>query len=116
MRAKVFLWRREIDVNYVRMVFAADEQDLYSDRSRNTRGTQLSQKRSPTRLPTNYPHDWHLEQRCPHWLEQGHLIGIGLTTCIVRDGAKSFQAKRRKLAGHGARTLAHVTIVVCWVL
>ena len=21
----------------------------------------------PTRLPTNYPHDWHLEPRCPHW-------------------------------------------------
>jgi hypothetical protein len=32
---------------------------------RNTRGAQLSLKRSPTRLPTNYPHDWHLDYGAP---------------------------------------------------
>jgi hypothetical protein len=116
MRAQAFLCGREIKVNYVRMVFAAGCHVLYYGRSRNTRGTQLSQKRSPTRLPTNYPHDWHLEQRCPHWLEQGHLIGIGLTTSIVRGGAKSFHAGCRELAGRAVGALAHVTIVGCWVL
>jgi hypothetical protein len=44
-----------------------------SDGARNTRGTQLSLKCSPARLPTNYPHDWHLGLRCPHWLERRHL-------------------------------------------
>ena len=29
------------------------------------RGAQLSLKRSPTRLPTNYPHDWHLDYGAP---------------------------------------------------
>jgi hypothetical protein len=38
------------------------------------------------------PHNWHLEQRCPHWLEQGHCIGKGPTTCIVRNRAKSFHS------------------------
>jgi len=32
---------------------------------RNTRGAQLSLKRSPTRLPTNCPHDWHLDYGAP---------------------------------------------------
>jgi hypothetical protein len=27
----------------------------------------------PHASPDQLPHDWHLEQRCPHWLEQGHL-------------------------------------------
>lgn len=73
---------------------------------RHTRGAQLSLKRSPTRLPTNYPHDWHLELRCPHWLEQGHLNGIGLTTCIVRNEAESFHAKHESLAGQVVSQLA----------
>lgn len=34
-------------------------------RLRNTRGAQLSRKRSPTRLPTHYPHDWHLDNGAP---------------------------------------------------
>jgi hypothetical protein len=33
--------------------------------SRNTQGAQLSLKCSPTRLPTNYPHDWHLDYGAP---------------------------------------------------
>jgi hypothetical protein len=72
MRAQAFLRRQEINVISIGMVFAADDHVPNGERSRNTRGTQLSQKRSPTRLPTNYPHNWHLEQRCPYWLEQGH--------------------------------------------
>jgi hypothetical protein len=27
----------------------------------------------PHASPDQLPHDWHLELRCPHWLEQGHL-------------------------------------------
>jgi hypothetical protein len=27
----------------------------------------------PRASPDQLPHDWHLELRCPHWLEQGHL-------------------------------------------
>jgi hypothetical protein len=37
-----------------------------AEQSRNTRGTQLSLKCSPARLPTNYPpHDWHLDYGAP---------------------------------------------------
>jgi hypothetical protein len=111
MLAQVFPCSNEMNIIYVRLAFGADNHVANCGRSRNTRGTQLSQKRSPTRLPTNYPHDWHLEQRCPHWLEQGHLIGIGLTTCIVSGGAKSFHAKRRKLTGQALCPLAQVTTV-----
>jgi hypothetical protein len=55
MRAQAFLRWQEINVISVGMVFAADDHVPNGGRSRNTRGTQLSQKRSPTRLPTNYP-------------------------------------------------------------
>jgi hypothetical protein len=113
MLAQAFLCPLEINTISVRLVFAANNHFPNCGRSRNTRGTQLSQKRSPTRLPTNYPHDWHLEQRCPHWLEQGHLIGIGLTTCIVRAGTKSFHARCRKLADQALCLLAQVTTVDC---
>jgi len=34
-------------------------------RFENTRGAQLSLKRSPAHLPTNYPHDRHLERTAP---------------------------------------------------
>jgi hypothetical protein len=72
MLVQVFLYLDGINIISVRLILAADNQVPNCWRSQNTRGTQLSQKRSPTRLPTNYPHDWHLEQRCPYWLEQGH--------------------------------------------
>jgi hypothetical protein len=41
--------------------------------SRNTRGVQLSQKYSPTRLPTNYPTTGTSNCGAPYWLDQGHL-------------------------------------------
>jgi hypothetical protein len=72
MLVQVFLCLEEINIISVRLILAVDSHVPICGRSQNTRGTQLSQKRSPTRLPTNYPHDWHLKQRCPYWLEQGH--------------------------------------------
>lgn len=36
-----------------------------AEQSRNSRGTQLSLKCSPARLPTNYPYDWHLDYGAP---------------------------------------------------
>jgi len=39
-----------------------------------TRGGRNSPRSDPPRVsrPTT-PHDWHLEQRCPYWLEQGQF-------------------------------------------
>src|SRR5271154_3126607 len=41
---------------------------------RGTRREYNSPRSTPPRVsrPTS-PHDWHLERRCPYWLEQGHL-------------------------------------------
>ena len=64
----------------------------FRSRTVNTGGAQLSLKCSPTRLPTNYPHDWHLELRCPHWLERGHLNWDWPNYPVVRETPKSFHA------------------------
>lgn len=55
MLAQVFPCSNEMNIIYIGLAFAADNHVANCGRSRNTRGTQLSQKRSPTRLPTNYP-------------------------------------------------------------
>jgi len=55
MLVQVFLYLDGINIISVRLILAADNQVPNCWRSQNTRGTQLSQKRSPTRLPTNYP-------------------------------------------------------------
>jgi hypothetical protein len=55
MLVQVFLSLDEINTISVRLILAEDNHVPICGRSRNTRGTQLSQKRSPTRLPTNYP-------------------------------------------------------------
>ena len=62
----------------------------------NTRGAPLSLKRSPTRLPTNYPHDWHLERRCPHCLEWRHLNWDWSYGQVVRARVKSFHQPQYK--------------------
>jgi hypothetical protein len=50
-----------------KLVFSADAQGLAL---RSTRGAQLSLKRSPARLPTNYRTTGTWNYGCPHWLEQ----------------------------------------------
>ena len=56
MRAQAFPDWKESDVISVRLVFNTGRpRSSICERSRNTKGVQLSQKHSPTRLPTNYP-------------------------------------------------------------
>jgi hypothetical protein len=59
--------------NTSKLVFGADVQASALRSTAKHEGSTTLPEALPRASPDQLPHDWHLELRCPHWLEQGHL-------------------------------------------
>ncbi len=113
MRVQAFLDWKEIDVISVWMVFAADDYVPCCGQSRNTRGVQLSQKHSPTRLPTNYPPRLAPGTKVPPLVRTGALNWEGPNYLCSAEASEIVSCRREKLAGQVPCPLAQVATVDC---